>query len=80
MREKGICFYCKESLDFFDGSFFKIHHKIFKKTCFTKEDWCSTNRKVKVCFFHRHCYKNLNSNVDYARSKSSYPSHDSIPK
>lgn len=77
-QQKGICLYCDEPLDLFDGSLFEIHHKIPLKSCITKEDPRLANRKVNLCLLHRYCHKNLHTSVHYAKSRGLF--HENIPK
>jgi Group II intron, maturase-specific domain/HNH endonuclease len=77
-QQKGICLYCNKPLDLFNGNSFETHHKIPLKSYITVEDQRLANRKVNLCLLHKHCHKNLHSNVGYAKLKGLY--YDNIPK
>jgi group II intron reverse transcriptase/maturase len=68
-KQKGICNYCDESLDVFEGSHLEIHHKYPLKNCTSKEERTTANKKENLCLLHRHCHKNLHTNVSVGHEK-----------
>lgn len=73
-RQKGICAYCDEYLDLFDGDSVEIHkcyarHKLPLRDCVSKEDFRKANLKKNVCLLHKHCHKNLHSNIGLGKEK-----------
>ena len=74
--QKGICAYCYEYLDLFDGNSVEIHHKLPSRyaqlawrDCVSREDCRKANLKTNMCLLHKHCHKNLHSNLGLGKDK-----------
>ena len=61
-KQEGVCLYCNEYLNLFDGQPVELHHKFMLKDCSTKEDYKQSQMKKNLCLLHRDCHKNLHAN------------------
>lgn len=68
-RQKGICIYCEEFLDLFDGGGFKIYSSVSLKVYSPKIHTPLFSRKAFFFLLHRGCYTCLCFNLDSAKLK-----------
>lgn len=66
-KQKGICLYCNEYLNLFDGYPVELHHKFMLRDCSTKEDYKQSQMKKNLFLLHRDCHKNLHVNESCSR-------------
>jgi hypothetical protein len=69
-RQKGICTYCEEFLDLFNGGSFKVYPPVSLKVYSTKIPSFLSSRKTPFFLLHKSCYISLCFNLDYVKLKS----------